>query len=159
MAAALIITTTACSNEDYFADEPTPATTKASKTYTMTVTAAMPADDATRALSVDGKKLNATWEIGDVIKVMKRREMLGNVIYSLLGTLSAATVNTEGLTATFTGSFTDANVLAAGGIAVGDLLLFGYPGTNLGSSTGSFVFNYNGQDGTLGNIAVILTTA
>ena len=153
MAAALTITTTACSSDDNIANEPTTTTPDAPKTYTMTITASKGDDATTRALTIDGTTLNATWTVDDKIKVMKRREMQGNVDYALLGTLSATTVSTDRLTATFTGSFTDANVSAAGGLATGDKLLLGYPGDHLGNSTSAFVFNYNGQDGTLGTLA------
>ena len=70
MAAALTIATTACSSEDNnIADEPTPATTETPKTYTMTVTASKGDDATTRALSLDGNKLNATWATDEVVQV------------------------------------------------------------------------------------------
>lgn len=149
MAAAFISGIIACNKVDNTIDEP--ATPEPPKTYTMTVTASKGDEATTRALTIEGKTMNATWMAGDVIKVMKRREMMGN--YALLGTLSASTVSADGLTATFTGSFDADKVTSAGGLAEGDLLLLGYPGANLGSSTSAFVFNYNGQDGTLPTIA------
>lgn len=157
MMAALLLAvaaTTACSNDDNAIDETTPATTGAPKTYTLTVTASKGGEATTRALSIDGTgALNATWTAGDAIRVMKRREMLGNVDFALLGTLTATTVSADGLTATFTGSLDEDKVTTAGGLAAGDKLLLGYPGTNLGSSTSALVFNYNGQDGTLQTLA------
>ena len=140
---------TACSSsEDSIADAPNPSTPDAPKTYTMTVTASKSTDDATtRALGLSGNTLTATWEEDDVIRVMKRREMQGNVDYALLGTLSATNVSTDGLTATFTGSITD------DGLYVGDKLLLGYPGTKLGNSTSTFGFDYREQDGKIGTIA------
>jgi len=152
MAAALIITTTACSNEDYFADEPTPATTKASKTYTMTVTAAMPADDATRALSVDGKKLNATWAAGDAVKVYKTvsgaNPYTDPETYVEVGTLKATNISADGLSATLTGTVAlDSKVI----------LSFFYVGQyNDGTATGSVAsttYDYSSQTGTLDDVA------
>lgn len=151
MAAALIITTTACSNEDYFADEPTPATTKASKTYTMTVSAAMPADDATRALSVDGKKLNATWAAGDAVKVYKTvsgANVTDPETYVEVGTLKATNISADGLSATLTGTVAlDSKVR----------LSFFYVGQyNDGTATGSVAsttYDYSSQTGTLDDVA------
>ena len=151
MAAALIITTTACSNEDYFADEPTPATTKASKTYTMTVSAAMPADDATRALSVDGKKLNATWAAGDAVKVYKTvsgANVTDPETYVEVGTLKATNISADGLSATLTVTVAlDSKVR----------LSFFYVGQyNDGTATGSVAsttYDYSSQTGTLDDVA------
>ena len=135
--------------------EPLPETIveEAPESYTLVVTATKGNDDTTKALSLDGKTLDATWTAGDEIRVMKRREMMDNVDFALLGTLTATTVSADGLTATFTGSLDADKVTTAGGLAEGDKLLLGYPGTNLGPSTSSFVFNYTGQDGTLDKIA------
>jgi len=156
MMAALLLAvavTTACTNDDNATAEKAPVTADAPKAYTLTVAATMGGEATTRALSIDGTTLNATWAADDAIRVMKRREMSGNVDFALLGTLTATTVSADGLTATFTGSLDEDKVTTAGGLAAGDKLLLGYPGTNLGSSTSAFVFNYNGQDGTLGKIA------
>lgn len=153
MAAALTAGMTACSSEDNIADGPTP-TTETPKTYTMTVTASKTSDDATtRALTIDDKTMNATWTAGDAIRVMKRRQQSSDVIFAELGTLTATTVSADGLSATFTGSLDADKVSSAGGLTAGDLLLFGYPGTHLGASTSAYVFNYNGQDGTLQTLA------
>ena len=157
MMAALLLAvaaTTACSKDDNAIDETTPATTGAPKTYTLTVTASKGGEATTRALSIDGTgALIAKWTKGDAIRVMKRREMPYNDEFALLGTLKATTVSADGLTATFTGSLDADKVTTADGLAEGDKLLLGYPGTNLGSSTSAFEFNYNGQDGTLEKIA------
>lgn len=157
MMAALLLAVaaiTACSKDDNAIDETTPATTGAPKIYTLTVTASKGGEATTRALSIDDKSaLNAKWTKGDAIRVMKRREMPGKVEFPLLGTLKATTVSADGLTATFTGSLDEDKVTMADGLAEGDKLLLGYPGTKLGSSTSAFEFNYNGQDGTLEKIA------
>lgn len=147
-----VAATTACSNDDNIADEPTPATTDAPKTYTMTVTASKGDDASTRALTIEGKTLNATWTAGDVIKVLKKDKRSNPAIFRDLGTLSATTVSADGLTATFTGSFADSNVTAAGGLAEGDKLVLAFPGTKLNNTTG-LIFNYNGQNGTLATLA------
>lgn len=153
MAATFFAGVIACNKVDNAIDEPT--TPDAPETYTMTITASKSTDDdpSTRALSLDGKTLDATWTAGDAIRVLKRREMMGSVDFAELGTLTASTVSADWLTATFTGSLDADKVTTAGGLAEGDKLLLGYPGTNLGPSTSSFVFNYTGQDGTLDKIA------
>lgn len=156
MMAALLLAvaaTTACTNDDNATAEKAPVTAGAPKTYTLTVTASKGGEATTRALSFDGTTLNATWAMGDAVRVMKRRTMGSNVDFALLGTLTATTVSADGLTATFTGSLDEDKVTTAGGLAAGDNLWLGYPGKNLGSSTSAFVFNYNGQDGTLEKIA------
>lgn len=155
MMAALLLAvaaTTACSNDDNAIDETTPATTGAPKTYTLTVTASKGGEATTRALSIDGKTMNATWAAGDVIKVLKKDKRSTPAIFRDLGTLSATTVSADGLTATFTGSFADANVTAAGGLSEGDKLVLAFPGNRLTSLSG-LTFNYNGQDGALTKIA------
>ena len=99
MAAALTIATTACSSEDSIADEPTPATTETPKTYTMTVTASKGDDATTRALSLDGTTLNATWAEGDVVEIWSSDGSTVN--YGELTAQSAGQTTT--LTGTLTG--------------------------------------------------------
>ena len=67
MAAALVAGMAACSKVDDTIDEP--ATAETPKTYTLTVTATKGDDDATRALSLNDKTLNATWAVGDAVQV------------------------------------------------------------------------------------------
>ena len=147
---ALVAFTACSSSEDSIIDEPANPTTP--KVYTMTVTASKADNATTRALSLDGKTLNATWKVDDVIKVLKKDRLSIPAIYRDLGTLKATTVSADGLTATFTGSFTGSYVTAAGGIAEYDKLLLAYPGTRLRNTSG-FTFDYTGQDGTLETIA------
>jgi len=102
-----VAATTACSNDDNIADEPTPATTDTPKTYTMTVTASKSSDDATtRALGFgsDGK-LNATWTASDKVTVTKD---MGGGTSQEYGTLTATNVSADGLTCTLTGELTTA---------------------------------------------------
>lgn len=65
---------TACSNDDNILDEPT-ITEETPKSYTLTVEASKGKNTAngsntqTRALSLDGKTLNATWAAGEEVRV------------------------------------------------------------------------------------------
>ena len=65
MASATVFT--ACSNDDDIIGEQ--PVNPAQKTYTLTVNASKGGDTTTRALSLDGKALNATWAEGDKVKV------------------------------------------------------------------------------------------
>ena len=69
LAALLIASATfaACSNDDNIIGEQPAAPSQ--QTYTMTVNASKGGDATTRALSLDGKALNATWAEGDKVKV------------------------------------------------------------------------------------------
>ena len=60
--------TTACSSEDDIAVDTLPQK-PAEQTYTMTVEASKGSDATTRALSLDGTTLNATWTEGDKVEV------------------------------------------------------------------------------------------
>ncbi len=68
LAALLVaaVVTTACSSED---DNFTGGQTAEPKVYTMTVHATKGGDASTRALSLDGTTLNATWTAGDKVEV------------------------------------------------------------------------------------------
>lgn len=71
--AALLLTVaavTACSNDDIFADESTPVTTETPRAYTLTVKATKNGNDAgTRALTLEGNTLNATWKADEEVAV------------------------------------------------------------------------------------------
>lgn len=108
MAAALTITTTACSSDDNIAENPTPTTPDAPKTYTMTVTASKSSDDATtRALTLDGKTLNATWAAGEKVTVYRSNYPSSTepTEYQYpIGELTATNIRDEGRTCTLTGT-------------------------------------------------------
>ena len=166
-AAALTIGMAACSSSEDAVEQPTPESPATQKTYTLNVTAtkspdgnalaraivAAGDDGATRALSLssDGKTLNATWDVGEKIRVLKLRQQSND--YTVIGTLSATTVSDDGLTATFTGPIIKNSISDAGGLEAGDKLVLGFPDTNLSDKPSSFVFNYTGQNGTLEKIA------
>ena len=102
--AALLIAmaaTMACTSDDNTIDGPTPETTAAPKTYTLTIEATKSSDDtATRALSLDGTgKLIATWKTTDVVTV-------GNVTPGRQADLGTLTPQSEGATTTLTGTLT-----------------------------------------------------
>ena len=126
MAAALTIATTACSSEDSIADEPTPATTETPKTYTMTVTASKGDDTTTRALSLDGTTLNATWAEGDVVEIWSSDGSTVN--YGKLTAQSAGQTTT--LTGTLTGIMPTVNLS----------LLLKYRSNDYSSQTGTLSY-------------------
>ena len=110
MAAALTIGMTACSNDDNITDDPT-TTEPTAKTYTLTVEATMDSDDATtRALSLDGTTLNATWTAGDVVTVYKQIDEYSSENY---GTLTATNVSADGKSCMLTGELTSAPAVNA----------------------------------------------
>jgi len=125
LAVALMAATTfaACSGSDDIIDDNMQQST-VQKTYTLTVTASKGGDAMTRALSLDGSTLNATWTAGDEVAVYKGETSLGTL------TAQAAGTNT-----TLTGTLT-------GDIAVSDVLTLKFLSPD-----------YDGQDGTLDYIA------
>ena len=139
MAAAFIAGMTSCSKVDDIIDEPTTTTIDAPKTYTLTVTASKGSDDATtRALSLDGKTLNATWAAGDTVQVYHVSSP--GTLYEFESNTPDGTLYAKGsgatttLSGTFTGSYTP---------AVGDVLRLRFlPNPN-----------YTTQEGTLDYIA------
>ena len=128
MVAALLMasaTLAACSSEDNITNEQPVQPTE--HVYTMTVSAAKGGDATTRALSLDGKTLNATWAEGEEVTVYNntKEALLG-------GTLKA---QTSGANTTLKGELT-------GTIEAGDQLTLRFNSAN-----------YASQDGTLDYIA------
>lgn len=158
MTAALIIT--ACSSNDDIAvdDEPQPADTP--PTYTVSIDATRTPDaDLTRALTLEGNTLNASWEATDVVAVMKNTQITlpGNQtteVWKIVGYLKPANISSDGLSCTLSGSIT-------GSIATGDKLQLVYPGQesvkvedgDVESQSQDFSIVYLNQDGTLEKIA------
>ena len=148
---------TACSSSDDIIDEQ-PVNPTEPKTYTMTIQAtkggesreqngtrsssaeAQPAlgeakgGATTRALSLSGKTLTATWKTGETVDVYKVTDDNGVNEYTSVGTLSA---QADGETATLSGNLT-------GTFAKNDILALFFNGG---------VLDYGGQTGTLENIA------
>lgn len=127
MLAALLMAgaaTTSCSNDEEV-NEP------AVKTYHMSINVTKGSDALTRALSLDGTTLNASWATGDEVYVYNKADMTG------YGYLEA---QSDGASTTLDGTLT-------GSISVGDMiaLFYPYPGTD--------GWDYTGQDGTLATIA------
>ena len=112
-----LLTAFSCSKEG--AEEPVQAT----GAYTLSVTAGKGGVD-TKALTLDGTTLNATWAVGDEVTVYKGE--------NLLGTLTAQTA----------GSNTTLNGTLTGTIAVDDVLTLKFLSSD-----------YASQDGTLEYIA------
>lgn len=113
---------TACSNEDTATDNPFVA-----NTYSLTINASKGEDD-TRALSLDGTKLNATWTVDEAVTVYNNTKSA-----ELSGTLKA---KKAGSSTTLSGSL-------SGSIEVGDVLTLKFCSDN----------NYHSQEGTLDYIA------
>ena len=129
--AALLIasaTFTACSGDDNIVEEQ-PAN-PAQHTYTMTIEATKGGDAATtRALALDGKTLNATWETSNEVKAYNYTQSS-----AFTGSLKP---QSNGASATLTGSLT-------GNVKEGDVVHLRWPSVNA---------DYTGQDGTLATIA------
>ena len=118
----------ACSGDDNIVEEQ-PAN-PAQHTYTMTIEATKGGDAATtRALALDGKTLNATWQTTDEVAVYNHTKSP-----AFTGSLKP---KSSGASATLTGSLT-------GSVAVNDIIYLLWPSVNA---------NYTGQDGTLETIA------
>lgn len=126
MASATVFT--ACSNDDDIIGEQPAASSQ--QTYTMTIEATKGGDAAaTRALALDGKTLNATWQTTDEVAVYNYTQQA-----ALEGHLSP---QSNGASATLTGSLT-------GSVAKDDVVYLRWPSVNA---------DYTGQDGTLETIA------
>ena len=143
VAAALTIGMTACSDIADTLPKAAPEEGAGPKTYTMTIEASKGGDAATtRALSLDGKTISATWSDGDAVKVMtyedpnadpdsQTGQAQGPTEY---GTLTATS---NGITTLLTGTVT-------GSITPGADLTLKYLNSN----------RYYRQDGTLNSIAM-----
>lgn len=134
--AAALMAMAACSGGTAI-EEPAPVTGAAPQTYTMIIRAdkAPAGDEATRALSLEGKTLSATWAAGDVVDVYAVTAAASPTdpeIYTKAGTLTAMS---DGATTTLQGTVT----------------LAGKP--RLWLYYGSPSWTYTGQKGTLEDIA------
>ena len=135
MAAALTLGTAACSSSDDSIVEQPVENPTGPKTYTLTIQATKGGGAATtRALSLDGPTLNATWKTGETVKVYKVTQSNGNDVYTSIGTLTA---QGNGATATLSGSLT-------GDIALNDHLALFFIGGDA---------DYNNQTGSLEDLA------
>ena len=95
MAAALTLGTAACSSSDDSIAEQQPFTKTEQQVYTMTVQATKGDNEAmTRALSLDGKTLNATWTDGEKVDVYEGMTRLGTLVAT----------NSNGATCTLSGT-------------------------------------------------------
>ena len=118
----------ACSGGDNIVEEQ-PAS-PAQHTYTLTVEATKGGDAATtRALALDDKTLNATWQTTDEVKAYNYTQSS-----ALTGSLKP---QSDGASATLTGSLT-------GSVAVNDIIYLRWPSVDA---------DYTGQNGTLETIA------
>ena len=145
--AAMLLTAatlTACSSDDNIADEPQqPA---APKTLTMTVEATKGDAATTRALTLVGKTLNATWTAGDKVTVLKLTGSSSwNQYWTVAGQLTAGNVSTDGTTCSLTGEFEEY------AFSVGDYLRLVFPGDRAAGN--SYTMSYIGQNGSLATIA------
>ena len=133
MAALLMaaVTFTACTSDDIAADEPQQPAEPATGKYTMTIEASKGGDATTRALSLDGSTLNATWKAGEAVKVVGYNDAQTGL--EVRGTIYA---QSDGATTTLTGTL-DKSI-------VGDGFFLFFP---------KYPFDYTGQKGTLADIA------
>lgn len=106
---------------------------------------------ATRALGLsdNGNTLNASWTVGDVVKVLKVGTTSYPTVYFDLGTLAAVNVSDE--TCTLMGTL-DSDKISQYGLIAGDNLVLVSPGNKAGSG-GNITLTYTGQNGTLAKIA------
>ena len=141
--AALLIasaTFTACSSDDSINENLQPGQNPTGE-YSLTIKASKGSKALTRALSLSGSTLNATWKTGEKVKVYKVTGDIGSETYNSVGTLTAQVSGEAGeadeaiLSGTLSGS------IEAGD----DLALF------FNSNNG--VLDYTGQTGTLEGIA------
>lgn len=139
---------TACStSSDNEIIDQTPAQPTNGK-YTLTVNASKVADATTRALTLNGNTLNATWTAGDKVTVLKH---VSNYIndpgsWRVWGQLEVGNVRNGGMTCSLTGEFD------AGTLNEGDCLRLVYPGKDLTSGS-AYWMDYTDQDGKLDTIA------
>lgn len=134
--AAALMAMAACSGGTAI-EEPAPVTGAAPQKYTMIIRAdkAPAGDEATRALSLEGKTLSATWAAGDVVDVYAVTAAASPTdpnVYTKAGTLTAMS---DGASTTLKGTVT----------------LEGKP--RLWLYYGSPSWSYTGQKGTLEDIA------
>ena len=101
MAAALTVATlTACSSSDeIITDEPQQPEEPATGKYTMTIEASKGGDATTRALSLEGTTLNATWKKGEKVVVLG-----ANVAGDDVEEIGTLTAQADGATTTLTGT-------------------------------------------------------
>jgi len=127
---------TACSSEGNSIEQP--ANPVGEKTYTLTVNASKGANASTRALALNGTKLEAKWAEGDELSVFKAENRTGCTAGNLLGTISpvAGSISANGDQATFTGTLT-------GTVSNGDKLMLVY------HSAAFAIAGFEGQAGTL----------
>ena len=139
---------TACStSSDNEIIDQTPAQPTNGK-YTLTVNATKAIDASTRALTLNGNTLNATWTAGDKVTVLKH---VSNSIndpgsWRVWGQLEVGNVRNGGMTCSLTGEFD------AGTLNEGDCLRLVYPGKDLTSGS-DYWMDYTDQDGKLDTIA------
>ena len=114
---------TACTSDEL---NPEPQQTDEPKTYTMTIEATKGGDEAsTRALSLEGKTLNATWAEGEEVKVHNDTKNA-----DLEGTLTA---QSSGTSTTLTGTLT-------GTVEAGDVLTLKFLSPNYSSQKGTLEY-------------------
>ncbi len=116
MAATLFAGITACTKENNIIDEPTPTTTETPTTYTLTVKANKGDDAVTRALTLEGKTLNATWTAGDVVEVKKVVDHGQPTEIESNNPVATLTAQSSGATTTLSGEFVNDYIPKAGDV-------------------------------------------
>lgn len=125
--AGVAITACSTSSSDNEIIDQTPAQPANGK-YTMTVNASKSSSATTRALSLDGNTLNATWTKDDVVYVTKES---GDMPPTNYGTLKPTNISADGQSCTLTGSISGLQ------IGKGDVLTLRYHNSNYPSQKGT----------------------
>ena len=125
----------ACSSDDSINENQQPGQNPTGE-YSLTITASKGSKALTRALSLSGSTLSATWKTGETVYVYKVTGESGSETYTSVGTLTA---QADGAQATLSGT------LYGDIVAGNNLALF------FNSNNG--VLDYTGQTGTLDGIA------
>ena len=144
MATALV----ACTREEQPQPVEEPESTPV--TYTLTVNATK-GDDSTKALSLSGNTLNATWAAGEKVTVYMMAAYPFNPSMTMpmvIGTLEPSNISSDGTKCTLTGELDAKTINDNGGIGNGDALVLRFSG----SAGGSGMMGPTPQDGTLATI-------
>ena len=143
-----LLTVFSCTKE---IDEPIDKPTEP-ETYTLSIKASKGGDDSTKALSLSGQTLNATWAVGEKVTVyMMVATSPSDPSIKMpipIGTLEPTNIRSGGTECTLTGELDAATIESNGGINNGDDLVLRFSG----SEGGSGMLGVPAQDGTLATI-------
>jgi hypothetical protein len=146
-AVSSLLTVLSCNKEiDQPIDQPSEP-----ETYTLSINATKGGDDDTKALSLSGNTLNATWAVGEKVTVymMVAYPFDPSITMPMeIGTLEPESISSDGTECTLTGELDADTIDDNGGIHSGDGLVLRFSG----SEGGSGMMVAPAQDGTLATI-------